>query len=142
MRFNDAMKQTIFSILTLFFLSCSGVKQINQVTDKDSYKVNKIESKNDWSFIYTIRNDSTFMIVSKKTEVVSPDWEKIKIDSYYNFKLSSIIPVINGVKMIPMNYLDFAGIELDKRTFVNINPDKGIFDIYSSENLKGLYFIK
>jgi hypothetical protein len=44
--------------------------------------------------------------------------------------------------MIPMNYLDFAGIELDKRTLVNINPEKGIFDIYSSDNLKGLYLVK
>jgi general stress protein 26 len=70
------------------------------VPDKDSYKVNKIDSKNDWYLIYASRNDSTFMIVSKKAEVTNPDWEKIRPDNYYNFKLSSIIPVINGVKMI------------------------------------------
>ena len=136
------MKQAFLSIMILSFLSCSGVKQINLVPDKDSYKVNKIDSKNDWYFIYASRNDSTFMIVSKKVEVTNPDWEKIRPDNYYNFKLSSIIPVINGVKMIPVNYLDFAGIELDKQTYVNINPDKGIFDIYSTDNLKGLFFIK
>jgi hypothetical protein len=59
------MKQAFLSIMILSFLSCSGVKQINQVPDKDSYKVNKIDSKNDWYLIYASRNDSTFMIVSQ-----------------------------------------------------------------------------
>jgi hypothetical protein len=136
------MKQTIITILILFLLSCNGIKQINQVHDKDSFQINRIESKNDWYFIYAIRLDSTFMIVSKKVDIEKPEWEKIKTGNYYKFRLSSIIPVINGVKMIPINYLDFAGIKLDEQTLVNINPEKGIYDIYSSDNLKGLYFIK
>jgi hypothetical protein len=82
------------------------------------------------------------MIVSKKADIVNPEREKIKTGNYYKFRLSSIIPVLNGVKMIPINYLDFAGIKLDEQTLVNINPEKGIYDIYSSDNLKGLYFIK
>lgn len=136
------MKQTVFSILIIFLLSCNGIKQINQGHDKDSYQINKIESNSDWYFVYAIRHDSTFLIVSKKANIANPALGEIKIGNYYNLRLSSIIPVINGVKMIPMNYLDFAGIKLDERTFVNINPNKGIFDIYSAENLKGLYFIK
>lgn len=136
------MKNIAISILILFLFSCTGIKRINQEHDFDSFYINKIASKNDWYFVYANRHDSTFVIVSKKADVVNPVWEKLKIGNYYNFRLSSIIPVINGVKMIPINYLDFTGIRLDERTSVNINPEKGIYDIYSSENFIGIYLVK
>jgi hypothetical protein len=124
------MKKTI-PILILILFSCAGIKETNKKHNKDSFLINKIESKNDWYIVYAHRHDSTFMIVSKKVENVNPAWQKLIVGNFYNLKLSSIIPVINGVKMIPINYLDFAGISLDEKTLVNINPIKGIFDIYS-----------
>ena len=129
----------IIPVLILCMFSCAGIKQTNQKHNVDSFIINKIETKNNWYLVYANRHDSTFLIVSKKAEIVNPTGDKIVVGNYYNFKLSSIIPVINGVKMIPFNYLDFAGISLDEKTLVNINPDKGIFDIYSAENLKGLF---
>lgn len=132
------MKKVI-PILILFIVSCAGIRQSNQKHDTNSFLINKIETKNDWYIVYAHRHDSTFMIVSKKMEIVNPTWNKIKVGNYYSFKINSIIPVINGVKMLPVNYLDFAGISLDERTIVNINPNKGVFDIYSAEKLKGLF---
>ena len=132
------MKKVI-PILILFIVSCAGIRQSNQKHDTNSFLINKIETKNDWYIVYANRHDSTFMIVSKKAEIVNPTWNKIKVGNYYSFKINSIIPVINGVKMLPVNYLDFAGISLDERTIVNINPNKGVFDIYSAEKLKGLF---
>ena len=129
----------IIPLLILFMFSCAGIRQTNQKHNADSFLINKIETKNDWYIVYVKRHDSTFMIVSKKAEIVNPTWNKIKVGNYYSFKINSIIPVINGVKMISVNYLDFAGISLDERTIVNINPNKGIFDIYSAEKLKGLF---
>jgi hypothetical protein len=136
------MKNIIISTLTLFLFSCIGLKQINKEHNKDTFLINKIESKNNWYIVYANRHDSTYMIVSKRPEIANPKWEKIKVGNYYNLKLNSIIPVINGVKMLPMNYLDYSGISLDERTVVNINPEKGIYDIYSSTNLKGLFLMK
>ncbi len=80
--------------------------------------------------------------MSKKYLLVMPNHPKIKVGNSYKLKLNSIIPVINGVKMIPMNYLDFEGISLDEKTTININPDGGIYDIYKSDNLKGLYLFE
>jgi len=129
----------IIPILILFMFSCAGTRQSNQKQETDSFLISKIETKNDWYIVYANRHDSTYMIVSKKAEIVNPTWNKIKVGNYYNLKINSIIPVINGVKMMPVNYLDFAGISLDERTIVNINFNKGIFDIYSAEKLKGLF---
>lgn len=132
------MRKFVLMVI-LFMLSCAGIKQKRQNHNDDSFLINKIESKDNWYIVYACRHDSVFMIVSKKTEIVNQNWAKIIIGKYYNLRLSSIIPVINGVKMFPVNYLDYAGISLDEQTFVNINPSKGIFDVYSAENLKGLF---
>ena len=137
------MKISSLTIIILLLLSCSGIKHINQAQYENSYFIKRIESKNAWYFIYANRNDSTFMIVSRKPEISSSQWEKIRVGNYYNFNLSSVIPVIDGVRMIPVNYLDFEGIVIDEEgTTVNIDPEKGIYDIYSSDNLKGLFITK
>lgn len=136
------MKILLFLILIVILNSRATSEKINQQQNLNSFLIKNIECKNNWFIISAYRNDSTFMIVSKKVVILNPNWEKLKIGNYYSLKLSSIIPVINGVKMNPINYLDFAEIKLDEEIFVNINPKKGVFDIYSSENLKGLYLIK
>lgn len=136
------MKSLFLSILIIFFYSCSDVKQVVKEDSTNSFYIDKIDSNNDWSFIYTNRNDSVFLIVSKRAEIINPNWEEIKVGNYYNLNLTSIIPVINGTKLFPINYLDFEGISLDEKTTVNINPEMGIYDIYSSKNLKGLYLVQ
>jgi len=135
------MKFTIIAILIVVLFSCSSYKQVTKDFGPSAYSIDKIKTKNDWYFIHATRNDSVFMIVSKKSLLIMPNHQKIEVGNCYDLNLKSIIPVINGVKMMPMNYLDFEGISLDERTTVNISPDQGINDIYDSNNLKGLYLI-
>ena len=136
------MKFVIIPILIVVLFSCSSNKQVAEDFSPNEFYIDKIKTKNDWYFIHASRNDSVFMIVSKKALIVMPNHQKVEVGKYYDLNLNSVIPVINGVKMIPMNYLDIEGISLDERTTVNINPDKGIYDIYESDNLEGLYLIE
>jgi hypothetical protein len=136
------MRFLIALILFGFLNSCAETGKTNTQHDLNSYLIKKIRKQNDWFIIFANKHDSTFMIVSKRPETVNQNLGKIKIGEYYNLKLTSIIPVIHGVKLIPINYLDFSGINLDKKTVVNINPEKGIYDIYSADNLTGLFLLK
>jgi hypothetical protein len=136
------MRLTIIAILIVVLFSCVSHKQVTEDLSPNTFYIDKIKTKNNWHFIHASRNDSVFMIVSKKALIFMPNHQKIKVGNYCDLNLNSIIPVINGIKMIPMNYLDFEGISLDERTTVNINPDKGIYDIYKSDNLNGLYLKK
>jgi hypothetical protein len=138
----EFMRIFFFVIIFSILFSCSGNKRIPEQIDSSLYRIKKIENKKNWYIIFANRNDSTFMIVSKKNALVSPYWEKIKIGSSYKLSLKSIFPVINGVKMMPMNYLDYEGISIDENTIVNIDPQKGIYDIYSTNDLSGLFFVK
>lgn len=135
----------IFIPLILFATLVSFLSPEKKIQERNStkYLIKKIESKHNWYFIYAFRNDTTFKIISKKEQgIIQLGWEKVVVGNYFNFELNSIIPVINGVKMMPINYLDFLGISLDDKTIVNIDPSKGIYDLYSAKGLKGLYLTK
>jgi Ser-tRNA(Ala) deacylase AlaX len=130
------------SLLTLIFILYLFDCNIALSQDHTNYQIQEIKKDHDWYIIIATRNDSLFKIVSQKVEILTHDSVKIQIDKYYNLELHSIIPIIDGVKMWPINYLDFDGLILDDKTTLNIDPEKGIFDLYSASNLKGLYLIE
>jgi hypothetical protein len=139
------MKVLITLTLMIFICSCSSFKTVSKEKISSSYLVREIKSKNDWYIIYAIRKDSTYKIVAKKEEAKAKYCKKIAVGHYYDFILHSMrenAPVINGVKLQPANYLDIHCYSYDSRTEICIEPKKGIYDLYSAENLKGLCISK
>lgn len=136
------MKFTIFYIL-LTLLSCNSSKNVNQdKKETGSYLVEEISSINNWNIIYVTKQDSIYKIVTKKED--NKNCEKIMIGKSYKFKLNSRkknVPEINGVKIRPINSLDIHCYSYDSETDICIEPEKGVYDLYHTDNIKGLCYI-
>ncbi|HEX8577759.1 MAG TPA: hypothetical protein VF677_15840 [Flavobacterium sp.] len=133
-------------ILPILFISCGKKLFMDKKNNPMliSYKVYKIETINDYYLIYASKKDSLYKIVSKK-EAVTSKCTKIKLNSYFDFKLHSTrenAPVIGGVKLSPINYLIINCYTYEKDTKICIDVKNGIFDLYYADNVKGLCFIK
>ncbi|WP_334126982.1 hypothetical protein [Empedobacter brevis] len=131
------MEKLLITIVIFFFISCNSSKQLSE--NKIEYKVDKIESLNNWNIIYLSRGYNKYKLVSLKTE--NKECHKIKEGKTYNFILHSRRenpPIINGIKLEPVNYLDLHCYAYDNETEICIEPEKGINDLYSAENLNGL----
>ena len=145
------MKNLImFLFIILLALSCSSVKKSIQ-EDNTCFFIKRIVSKNSWWIIYAQKQDSLYKIVTAKN--VNNNCEKIVIGRYYELELKSRrknIPVINGVVLKPTNYLevkssayDKNGIECyfyDDKTEICTNPEKGIHDLFYTDDIKGLCY--
>lgn len=139
--------------LVLIFLSCAISKGFTQEkNNSEMYLIEAIEKQNSWNIIYATKQDTVFKIVTGG-EKVKEDCNKVIVGKYYNFKLKSRrenVPVINGIKLKPINHLDVEsnaydkdGIECysyDQETEICIEPERGINDIYYTEDLVGLCF--
>ena len=124
---------------TLFF-SCTKKSVINTTGMKETgqIRVYKISSINSYHIIYAQRNDTLFKIVSKKEYITNCN--SIRKNGSYDLKLHSIIMnrEIGGVKILPQNSMLVNCYGFDKNTSICIEPKKGIYDLYVTENLKGL----
>lgn len=125
---------TIGSILIgCFNLKCkdNGVKQnINS-----SYRVYKIDSINNFYLIYAHKERIKYKIVSKKRFCEPKD--KILIDGYYEFDLSSMI---YDSKELPIHPGGGGSIRVDSITTIFL--EDSINDIFSAKNIEGLCFVK
>lgn len=144
----------IYSILML--LSCSASKGVTQgVMEESGYLIKKIKNKNSWHIIYAQKKDSLYKIVVGKEDLLRGECNKIVVGKFYDLELKSRrenVPVINGVRLKPVNYLDVKspaydkeGIECysyDEKTEICIEPKKGIYDLYYTDDLKGLCYLK
>lgn len=133
---------------------CSSSNGLTQDGGLNStYLIKKIKTKNSWYIIYASRQDSIYKIVVGKEAVANTECEKIAVNKYYKLELKSRrenVPVINGVKLKPINHLDVKsntydkeGIECysyDEYTEICTEPKKGIYDLYFTDDLKGLYY--
>lgn len=146
------MKKFIYILTVITLFSCSGSKMISQV-DISSYQIKKIKTKKSWYIIYAKKQDSIYKIVVEKKKNNIKDYNKIKVGGYYDFELKSRrenIPVIGGVKLKPVNHLDVESstynkegtecYKYDKKTEICTEPQNGIFDIYYTSDLIGLYY--
>jgi len=123
----------------LLYISCNSSKRLIEKKEELKYKVDKIEFLNNWNVIYLSRGYNKYKLISYKAE--NRGCRKIKEGKKYNFILHSKKenpPVINGIKLDPVNYLDIHCYAYDNETNICIEPEKGIDDLYSAENLKGL----
>ncbi len=86
---------TILAFSTVLFIGCN--KKINQpVLEKEKttlFKINKIDSINNYYLIYSLKGNKKYKIVSKKrtTEFVKCKGFLTE-NSYYNFELENLIP--------------------------------------------------
>lgn len=134
----------IYSVLAI--LSCSSPKGITQgQKEETSYLIKKIKSKNSWHIIYAQKQDSLYKIVVRKEGLSGDNCKKIVVGKYYNLELKlrrENAPEINGVKLKPVNYLDVECYSYDQETEICIEPKKGIYDLYYTDDLKGLCYLK
>lgn len=137
------MRKIICIILPLWFIGVEDVHGQNGDSIKE-YRIERITKKNNWYFIYASRNDSLFKIVSKRTADIGKytRHDKIRRHKKYHLILKSYsdnAPVVNGVKVVIPGYA--GGFCLDSCTTVMLEPRNGIWDLYTSPNLKGLYYL-
>ena len=138
------MKVLIYSLLFLVVSSCSSSNVLNKEKGNSSaYLIQKIESVNSWYVIYAAKKGNLYKIISGERENQNGKCNKIVIGQYYNFVLHSKRdnpPYIGKVKLQPINYLDIRCYAYDKETEICIEPEKGINDLYYTDNLEGLCF--
>ena len=108
------------------------------------YQIERIKRNNNWFFIYASRNDSLFKIVSKKPIDKGNHDRHAKIRRHRKYLLildsySANAPIIAGIKAWIPGYT--GGFYLDSCTNVVLEPHNGIFDLYSSPNLDGIYYL-
>lgn len=147
------MKSNFLFVIILFLVSLSGFSSCSRNANvlnsntiyHNPYKVTKIKKENGWYFIYLQRNDSIFKVVSE--EPITNDsltrYPKIKKNGLYDFELTSwghaltealgINPIIAGPETLT---------PLDSMTYVSLEPENNIWDLYSCPNLRGLYYMK
>ncbi|MEM6524671.1 MAG: hypothetical protein AAF693_12790 [Bacteroidota bacterium] len=142
--------------LVLMIFSCSSSKGLTQDEDLESkYFIKKIKTKNSWHIIYASKQDNLYKIVVGKEAVANRECEKIAVNKYYALALKSRrenVPVINGVKLKPINHLDVESNAYDKKgiecysydedTEICIEPKNEIYDLYYTGDLKGLCYSK
>ena len=85
------MKKCFILFSVFICVSCAPKQRFISVDNAMFYKINKIESNHILYFIYAQRNDTIFQIISLK-DVISSDFEAIKIGNKYQLDLIKIFP--------------------------------------------------
>jgi hypothetical protein len=138
------MKQTtLFTILVFGVLFLYSFANKNNDSKSLDYSVIKIDSIKNWYVIYASRNDSVFKIVSLKKQTCQCDI--ISVGKQFHLELQERMENVlskDGLKLIPMNYADITGLHFDPDTDVFVSKEKGIYGLYTSENLSGLCVLK
>lgn len=139
------MKNLVYLLLSIVLLSsCSGTKKARKVSVSDkSYRIKKINKKNSWYIIYAEKKDSLFKIVSYADSSTNGNCKKIVVGGLYDFELKSKnenAPIIGGIKIAPIGYT--GCYEFDKETTICLEPERGIYDLFYTNDLKGICFLK
>ena len=132
------MKPFILIVIILALSAFKGSILDGQKNTDNSLLIKKIKSTNSYFIIYAERNDSLFKIVSKKTKHKNQECTKLTVGHQYTLVLHSNIPEVDGVKLMPVNYLDVKTIFSLGQSVWSIEPKKGIFDTFHAENIQGL----
>ena len=128
---------------------CSGIAKTLKDYYKDqsgTFRVELIQQKSDWYFIYVSRNDSLYKVVSQAPPRYL-DYPKLEFHKYYDLDLKSYNlrflsnPLFKNIEFaqIPPNMI----VTLDKENNVSVGYEytNHIYDWYTSPNIIGLYYI-
>lgn len=134
------MKNLTITLVAILIISCSQYKKTIYDKKSDFYRISKLDSINTYFLIYATKKDSTYKIVSNKD--YAKNCNKIKVGSSYQLHLKSLkdnAPIINGIKMTPVNYLDIKCFQFDETT--QICKEDGIYDLYFTDDIRGICLI-
>lgn len=139
------MKNLIYLLASIaLFLSCTSTKKAMTVSNSNTnYLIKKIDKKNTWYIIYAERKDTIFKIVSYAENKVDKYCKKIVVGECYELDLKSKkenAPVIGGIKLDPVGYT--GCYEFDKVTIICLEPKRGIYDLFYTNDLKGICYLK
>lgn len=137
----------IIILLSMLLTNCNSSKSIRETKNykEGSFLITKIEQVNNWNVIYAKNQKAKYKIVSGVNNTSDKNCVKIEVGKYYNLKLNSRkgnVPEINGIKIKPVNDIDIDCYTYDEETNICIVPDNGIYDLYHTDNIKGLCYIK
>ncbi len=129
----------------IYLCSCSKrtIATEGTTTYNELYKVKKIKKVNDWYFIYFQRNDSIFKVVSydSRDKTLPENSPKIEKGKRYNLTMHSFREDLS--RFLGGDYIgDPFGVQLDSITTVSPEPKNGVWDIYRTTDLVGLYYLK
>lgn len=134
-------KITIILLSVILSVSCKP-RIIKGMEEFKTYKIYKIDSINTFYVVYAERDNQKYKIISKKQYKMN-GFKKIRIGEVYSFKLdiqdyknndSNPLTNPNSAPYIMRCYM------FDKNT--KICQEQGINGLYTTKNLKGLYYEK
>lgn len=138
------MKNLIYLLTSVILFSCSSTKKVKTVSDSNTnYFIKKIDKKHSWYIIYAEKKDTLFKIVSYAESKVDENCKKIVVGGKYDFELKSKkenAPIIGGIKLDPVGYT--GCYEFDKETTICLEPKRGIYDLFYTNDLKGICYLK
>lgn len=126
--------------LTILLGSCSVPKKLG--SNETTYLIKKIKKQNTWYIIYAEKNNTLFKIVSKADNSYD-NCNQLKVGKRYMINLSSRkenAPDIGGVKLDPVGYT--GCYKYDSETVICLEPKKGINDLFYTNEIKGICFLK
>lgn len=106
---------------------------LNSALFINKYQVTKVDTLKSGFVLHSKKNDSLFIILSVRSNITK-SCEKIKVGAYYDFNLKVLFPNTSK-STVPIDSILLKEIEI-KSEGISIN------DIYFSENLKGLCYIR
>lgn len=132
-----------FCMLSLIVaVSCSSMQKAT--TDGNiGYLIKRIDKKNSWYIIYAKRKDTLYKIISKAGSSDTNCKNIIAVGKWYDFVLKSNkqnAPVVGGVKLAPVSYT--GCYQFDSETTICLEPKKGIYDLFYTDDLKGICYLK
>jgi hypothetical protein len=139
------MKNFVYLLLSLVLLSsCSSTKKsMSPVSNDTSYLIKKIDKKNSWYIVYAGRKDTLYKIVSYSDIEFGKDCKKIVVGRLYDFDLKSKkenAPMIGDIKLDAVGYT--GCYQFDDKTTIFLEPKRGIYDLYYTNNLKGICYVQ
>jgi hypothetical protein len=143
------MKFVHAGILIILFCSCKSLypkrHKVEFVNKQNEYRIDKIDSVNNWYLFYASKRDSLYKIVVRKNMNYSDCKRKLRVGKYYDLLLQSTFNkplVINGTEIVVMNPLDVNCHSFDEETYICIDPKKGIYDLYYTTDVIGMCYVK
>jgi hypothetical protein len=108
----------------------------------DNYEVVKIDSINNYYFVYSKKNDSIFKIVSHKPLIKVKKCNRVKMGSNYPFLLHSILDDLPAgfEALSPKRNPQINCVGFDDSTSICVEEGM-VRDLFSADNLQGLCFI-
>lgn len=134
------MKNLSVLILIVMFVGCNSVKQDSKTSSLEC-RITKIDSIDNCYVIYATRKGENLKMVSEKEKSICKN--RVTVGGKYAFKTESIFVsrIRDGDTIRELtNHINIDCIIFSK-TAICKEYENGIYDVFKSENLRGLCYI-